>query len=53
MIATGQRADAETGMAKVFASETGLYCALESMRVHGGYGYSTEFESSGSIAMRR
>src|SRR5579875_1328367 len=40
----GQRADAESGMAKVFASETALYCSLESMRVHGGYGYSEEFE---------
>lgn len=40
----GQRADTETGMAKVLASETALYCALESMRVHGGYGYSQEFE---------
>jgi alkylation response protein AidB-like acyl-CoA dehydrogenase len=40
----GRRADAESGMAKVFASETALYCSLESMRVHGGYGYSEEFE---------
>lgn len=40
----GHRSDTETGMAKVFASETALYCALESMRVHGGYGYSQEFE---------
>ncbi|MDT7726550.1 MAG: hypothetical protein QOI21_3126 [Actinomycetota bacterium] len=40
----GERVDTETGMAKVFASETALYCALESLRVHGGYGYSQEFE---------
>ncbi len=40
----GERADTETAMAKVFASETALYCSLESMRVHGGYGYSQEFE---------
>lgn len=40
----GERADTETAMAKVLASEAALYCALESMRVHGGYGYSTEFE---------
>jgi alkylation response protein AidB-like acyl-CoA dehydrogenase len=40
----GLRVDTETAMAKVFASETALYCALESMRVHGGYGYSQEFE---------
>jgi alkylation response protein AidB-like acyl-CoA dehydrogenase len=40
----GRRADTESGMAKLFASEVALTCALESMRVHGGYGYSTEFE---------
>ena len=40
----GHRVDGETGMAKVFASEAALFCALESMRVHGGYGYSQEFE---------
>ncbi|MQA78594.1 MAG: acyl-CoA dehydrogenase [Streptosporangiales bacterium] len=40
----GNRMDTETGMAKVFASETALDCALDSMRVHGGYGYSQEFE---------
>jgi len=40
----GVRADTETGMAKMFASEAALYCSLESLRVHGGYGYSQEFE---------
>jgi alkylation response protein AidB-like acyl-CoA dehydrogenase len=40
----GLRADTETGMAKVMGSETALFCALESMKVHGGYGYSQEFE---------
>jgi alkylation response protein AidB-like acyl-CoA dehydrogenase len=40
----GARADTETGMAKVLASETALFCSLESLRVHGGYGYSQEFE---------
>jgi alkylation response protein AidB-like acyl-CoA dehydrogenase len=39
-----ERADTESGMAKVFASEVALQSALDSMRVHGGYGYSTEFE---------
>jgi alkylation response protein AidB-like acyl-CoA dehydrogenase len=39
----GQRVDAESGMAKVFASETALALSLEAMRIHGGYGYSTEF----------
>jgi alkylation response protein AidB-like acyl-CoA dehydrogenase len=40
---SGQRIDTEAGMAKYFASETALTASLESMRVHGGYGYSTEF----------
>jgi alkylation response protein AidB-like acyl-CoA dehydrogenase len=40
----GVRMDAESGMAKVFSSETALQCALDSMRIHGGYGYSAEFE---------
>lgn len=39
----GERADMESGMAKLHASETALSCALESMRVHGSYGYSQEF----------
>jgi alkylation response protein AidB-like acyl-CoA dehydrogenase len=38
------RADVQTAMAKVFASEVALRSSLEAMRVHGGYGYSTEFE---------
>lgn len=40
----GERADLETGMAKLNASEVALQAAQESMRVHGGYGYSKEFE---------
>ncbi|HEX2849679.1 MAG TPA: acyl-CoA dehydrogenase family protein [Acidimicrobiales bacterium] len=40
---TGQRADVEAGMAKLFASETALELATEAMRIHGGYGYTTEF----------
>lgn len=40
----GERADLETGMAKLHASEVALQAAQESMRVHGGYGYSKEFE---------
>ena len=40
----GQRADAETGMAKLFASEIAIRSALAAMRIHGGYGYSTEFD---------
>ncbi|WP_256839400.1 acyl-CoA dehydrogenase family protein [Ornithinimicrobium faecis] len=38
------RADGETGMAKVFCSDVALESAIEAMKVHGGYGYSTEFE---------
>jgi alkylation response protein AidB-like acyl-CoA dehydrogenase len=40
----GRRMDAESGMAKVFASEVAMQCAADSMRIHGGYGYSTEFD---------
>ena len=40
----GERADLESSMAKLFASEVALRASLESMRVHGGYGYSTEFD---------
>jgi alkylation response protein AidB-like acyl-CoA dehydrogenase len=38
------RADSETGMAKMFASEVALQNAIEALKVHGGYGYSTEYE---------
>jgi alkylation response protein AidB-like acyl-CoA dehydrogenase len=38
------RADVESGMAKLFASEVAIKAALDSMRIHGGYGYSTEFD---------
>jgi alkylation response protein AidB-like acyl-CoA dehydrogenase len=41
---TGARADLEAGMAKLFASETAMEVALNAVRVHGGYGYSTEFD---------
>jgi alkylation response protein AidB-like acyl-CoA dehydrogenase len=40
----GQRCDLEAGMAKLFASETAMEIALNAIRVHGGYGYSTEFD---------
>jgi alkylation response protein AidB-like acyl-CoA dehydrogenase len=40
----GQRSDMEAGMAKLFASETGRFCVEESFRIHGGYGYSKEYE---------
>ncbi len=41
---SGERADLEAGMAKLFASETAMTIALDAVRVHGGYGYSTEFD---------
>lgn len=41
---TGERSDMEAGMAKLFATETALENSLESMRIHGGYGYSKEFD---------
>ncbi|WP_218001944.1 acyl-CoA dehydrogenase family protein [Microtetraspora malaysiensis] len=41
---TGRRCDMEAGMAKLFASETAMEIALSAVRIHGGYGYSTEFD---------
>jgi hypothetical protein len=41
---TGQRCDMEAGMAKLFASEAAMEIALNAVRIHGGYGYSTEFD---------
>jgi alkylation response protein AidB-like acyl-CoA dehydrogenase len=38
----GLRCDVEAGMAKLFASETALEVATESMRIHGGVGYTTD-----------
>ena len=40
----GERSDIEAGMAKLFASEAGRFCAEECLRIHGGYGYSKEYE---------
>lgn len=39
----GERCDMEAGMAKLFASETAQYCAMEAMRILGGYGFTREF----------
>ncbi|MCH8844005.1 MAG: acyl-CoA dehydrogenase family protein [SAR324 cluster bacterium] len=39
----GERCDMEAGMAKLFASEAALTNATDAMRIHGGYGYSKEF----------
>ncbi|MDA0251551.1 MAG: acyl-CoA dehydrogenase family protein [Actinomycetota bacterium] len=41
---SGARCDMEAGMAKLFASEVAMEIALNAMRIHGGYGYSTEFD---------
>ena len=41
---SGRRADLEAGMAKLFASEVGMEIALDAIRIHGGMGYSTEFD---------
>lgn len=43
-VGTGQRADMEAGMAKLFCSETAMEIALDAVRIHGGYGYSTEYD---------
>lgn len=40
----GNRIDMQAGMAKLFASEVAIKASLESMRIHGGYGYSTELD---------
>jgi alkylation response protein AidB-like acyl-CoA dehydrogenase len=40
---TQGRASTESAMAKVFASETCIEASLEAMRIHGGYGFTTEF----------
>jgi alkylation response protein AidB-like acyl-CoA dehydrogenase len=40
----GERCDMEAGMAKLFASEVAMQIALNAVRIHGGYGYSTEYD---------
>ena len=39
----GERCDMEAGMAKLFATEAAVENSLQAMRIHGGYGYSKEF----------
>jgi alkylation response protein AidB-like acyl-CoA dehydrogenase len=41
---SGGRCDMEAGMAKLFASEVAMEVALNAVRIHGGYGYSTEYD---------
>jgi alkylation response protein AidB-like acyl-CoA dehydrogenase len=38
------RADGETGMAKIFASDMVMEAVIDSMKIHGGYGFSKEYE---------
>ena len=40
---SGQRSDLQAGMAKLFATETALFNSTEAMRIHGGFGYSPEY----------
>lgn len=39
---TGSRYTMEASMAKLFASETAMFCADEAVQIHGGMGYSKE-----------
>ena len=41
---SGQRNDVEAGMAKLLASEYCHEIVTEAFRIHGGYGYSKEYE---------
>jgi alkylation response protein AidB-like acyl-CoA dehydrogenase len=40
----GRRSDLEAGMAKLFASEACLRVTSDAIKVHGGYGFSAEFD---------
>ena len=40
----GERCDLQAGMAKYFSSEAALENSIESMRIHGAYGYSKEYD---------
>ena len=40
---SGQRSDLQAGMAKLYATETALFNSTEAMRIHGGFGYSPEY----------
>jgi alkylation response protein AidB-like acyl-CoA dehydrogenase len=41
---SGRRCDMEAGIAKLFATEAAMENSLESMRIHGAYGYSKEYD---------
>ncbi len=40
---TGRRFTLEASMAKLFASETAMFCAHHAVQIHGGMGYSKEY----------
>ena len=40
----GERCEMEAGMAKYFASEAALENSTEALRIHGAYGYSTDYD---------
>jgi butyryl-CoA dehydrogenase len=40
---SGDRADLEASMAKLFATESAQEVVMDAMRIYGGYGYSQEF----------
>lgn len=40
----GQRCDLESGMAKLFASQACQRHSFEAIQIHGGYGYTQEFD---------
>jgi alkylation response protein AidB-like acyl-CoA dehydrogenase len=40
----GERSDVEAGMAKLFATEICNEVVEDALRIHGGYGYSKEYE---------
>ena len=40
---SGERSDLQAGMAKLYATETALFNSTEAMRIHGGFGYSPEY----------
>ena len=44
MYDSGERCDMEAGMANLSASEVAMEIALSAVRIHGGYGYSTEYD---------
>ncbi len=40
---SGERISKEAAMAKLFASETAVECAIKGVQIHGGYGYTKEY----------